>query len=116
MFPIPSCFIDSSQSMPSQHQGAPCSQEDFMEDVVAQIPSSWYLFGIFLGIGDGKLRAIEQNYPHNQLRCFCAVYSIWKEENLKPLTWEVVVKILGTETMSERALSLRLAEKYNVQV
>ena len=87
-----------------------------MEDVAVKIQASWYYFGICLGIEDGKLRAIEQSHPTEKLRCFSTVYSIWKEENLKPLTWEVVVQILKKDLIGQRGLSLSIAEKYSVQI
>ena len=77
-----------------------------MEDVAVKIPSSWYYFGICLGVKVGKLKAIEQHYPHDHLKCFSEVYSVWEEENLKPLTWEIVVRILRNEVVEQKYLSL----------
>ena len=110
------CFIDHSQSMPSQIQGTCCTQKDFLEDVGAKIPTSWYLFGICLGIEDEKLKDIGQSHPNDKLRCFSEVYSIWKKKKQEPLTWEVVVKILRRDMMGQQVLSLSLAKKYNVQM
>ena len=87
-----------------------------MEKVAAKIPPSWHNFGICLGIEDGKLRAIEQSYPTDQLKCFFKVYSTWNEEKLRPLTWEVVVEILMMKTLSQRALGLELAKEYTLHV
>ena len=87
-----------------------------MEKVAAEIPACWYDFGICLGIKDGKLKAIEQNYPSDQKRCFFKIYSIWEEEKLRPLTWEVVIEILMMKMLSQNALGLKLAAEYNVHV
>ena len=101
--------------MPSQNQHSCCTQRDFLEDVGARIPTYWYLFGICLEIEDEKLKDIGQSHPNDTLRCFSEVYSIWKKEKKEPLTWEVVVKILRRNMMSQQDLSLSLARKYNVQ-
>ena len=111
-----SCFIELTPSISSQSQGTRCTQSDFMEDVAAKISTSWYHFGICLDIEVGKLDEIEQKYPRDQLRCFSAVYSIWKNERLKPLTWEEVIQILRKNIMAQSALSLSLAEKYSVKI
>ena len=87
-----------------------------MEDVAVKISASRYHFGIYLDFEVGKLDAIEQNHRHSQRRCFAAVYSTWKAENPKPLTWETVVEILRKDLMGQKALSLSLAEKCNVQI
>ena len=92
-----------------------CTQVDFLEKVAAIIPASWYKFGACLGIEVGELKAIEQNYPTDKLRCFSEVYSIWKGDSLQPLTWEVVVRILRMKVMSETALSFELAKEYELK-
>ena len=86
-----------------------------MNEVAAKIPASWYHFGLCLQIDIGKLEAVEQSHPKDQLQCFSKVYSIWKQENVRPLTWEVVVEILQGEVMAQKVLSSTLANKYNLQ-
>ena len=72
-----------------------------MNEVAASIPASWYHFGLCLHIDIGKLEAVEQSHPKNQIKRFSKVYSIWKQENVEPLTWEVVVEILRGKVMDQ---------------
>ena len=108
-------YVDLSDSFSALSQGTYCNQADFMNEVAAKIPASWYHFGLCLHIDIGKLEAVEQSHPKDQLKCFSKVYSIWKQENVRPLTWEVVVEILQGEVMAQKVLSSTLANKYNLQ-
>ena len=85
-----------------------------MNDVAAVIPSSWFLFGLSLEIESERLKVVGADNPQDQLLCFAEVYSIWKRENCKPVTWDVVIKILESNMLQNKALARKLREKYGV--
>ena len=64
----------TDQHNKAKEEGPECHQEDFLNDVAA--PSSWYKFGLCLGIENEKLKAIEVQKHCDQLLCFVDVYSI----------------------------------------
>ena len=85
-----------------------------MNDVAAEIPCSWRMFGLCLGIDSEKLKAVEVQNNRDQLSCFADVYSIWRKEICKPVTWTVVVEILERNLLKKKNLSHQLRKKYCV--
>ena len=83
-----------------------------MNDVAAIIPSSWHIFGICLRIDNEKLKAVELQNHGDPLLCFADVYSIWRQENYRPVTWTVVIEILQKNLLKKMTLSHELRRKY----
>ena len=102
----------AAQHDSAEEEGPECCQEDFLNDVAAVIPSAWYKFGLCLGIDNEKLKAIEVQKHCDQLLCFVDVYSIWRKESCKPVTWTVVVEILKGNMLKNESLARQLKRKY----
>ena len=98
----------------AEEGGCECNLCDFANHVAAKIPSKWQIFGVGLGIDMGILEGVAaQNYSE-QVLYFAKVYSIWKRENFKPVTWNVVVGVLESNLLDERALAHGLRQKYHI--
>ena len=104
----------TAQHDSSGEESNECRQEDFMNDVLAEIPSCWHKFGLCLGIDNEKLRAVEAQNHHDQCKCFAEVYSIWKKEDRRPVTWDVVIEILEGNLVQNKALAHKLRKKHGV--
>ena len=104
----------TAQHDSAQEEGPECRQGDFLEDVAAVTPCSWRMFGLYLDIDNGKLEAVEAKNRGDQHLCFLDVYSIWKKENCKPVTWTTVVEILEKKMLANKSLVCQLRKKYGV--
>ena len=91
-----------------------CNPVDFANQVAAKIPSKWQTFGIGLGIDMEILERVAAKNYGQQVLYFAKVYSIWKSENRKPVTWAVVVEVLESNLLQERALAYELRQKYHI--
>ena len=54
-----------------------------MNEVAAQIPTKWYLFGIEIGLQKEALDVIEKNHPKDPHRCFYEVLGAWEKQVTK---------------------------------
>ena len=120
MFTILPCLCVSADTSRTnqqdsvQDEGLECHQVDFLNDAAAEIPFSWRKFGLCLGIDYEKLDAVEEDCQNDDLLCFTEVYSIWRKEQCKPVTWATVVEILEKPLLKETRLSQKLRRKYSV--
>ena len=85
-----------------------------MEDVAAVIPCSWRMFGLYLGIESEKLEAVVEKRHGDPQLCFIDVYSIWRKENCKPVTWNTVVELFEKKMLKNSNLAQELKKKYCV--
>ena len=95
-----------------EDEGHECCQVDFLNDVAAVMPSAWCRFGLCIGIDYGKLEAVGMKNHGDQLLCFAEVYSIWRKEQFKLVTWETVVEVLQKNMIKNMSLSYQLRRKY----
>ena len=87
-----------------------------MSDVAAEIPASWYEFGLCLGIEYERLKAIEESNHNNHNRCFANIYSIWKKEIDTQVTWRAVIEVLEQRILNCNRLADKLRNKYSVEL
>ena len=102
------------QNDKAEEGGCKCNQEDFLNDVAARIPSRWHIFGAGLGIDNETLKGVAVLNYSEQPSYFAEVYSIWKRENRKAVTWEVVIGVLESNLLQERALACELRKKHRI--
>lgn len=98
----------------AEEHGCECNSVDFANQVAAKMPSKWQTFGVGLGIDMGVLEGVAAKNYGEQVLYFAKVYSIWKSENRKPVTWAVVVEVLESNLVQERALAHELRQKYHI--
>ena len=91
---------------------------DFMNEVVAVIPSKWRAVGIQLGLSQGSLDGIQSNHAGKPQACqssFEEVFSEWKKQatttTYSPFTWTSVINALMTPAVGEVSLAESLQEK-----
>ena len=98
----------------AEEHGCECNPVDFANEVAAEIPSKWQTFGIGLGIDMEILERVEAKNYGQPVLYFAKVYSIWKSQNRKPVTWDVVVEVLESNLMQERELARKLRHLYHI--
>ena len=70
----------------------------------------WFTLGIFLKIDFEQLETIDNNYPGNLERCRQKMLSIWIRSG--NATWSILVNVLLSDDIKEKAVAEKIAEKY----
>ena len=80
------------------------SQFEFSELVIAKLPSMWRQFGFCLEITKSELDAIQDcgGRPSDH---FTDVFSLWKQTERRPFSWQTVVEVLESYTIGEKRLA-----------
>ena len=99
----------SDVSLPPPLDYPPLTQGKFYKMVIKEIPGKWHQFGVLLNIPSGTLDAITDRDSEH---CFLKVFSIWKNEEPRPLTWTIVVDVL--KDMREKRLARDIMDKLAV--
>ena len=82
---------------------------DLCEYVGAKIPSKWRQFGIFVGVRQEDLDAIQASESQWLRNCFIQVFDKWHNGLTSPYTWEKVAEAL--ESIGEKWLLEELHKK-----
>ena len=88
------------------------SEIELLNEVAAEIPTKWREVGIELGLRLPELDCIEVEQSKNQIRCFSAVFSRWKNQQTSDYTWVNVVKALQAKAVGEQRLAQTLKSKF----
>ena len=67
------------------------------------MPVKWKPFGIFVGVEEGDLEAIEAGRPKEQ-NGFTEVFVKWHHGLTSPYTWEKVAEALESKAVGEKVL------------
>ena len=77
------------------------------------VTAKWCKIGVQLGVDDGRLDSIKQQYadPADRMR---ETLRIWLKDHPSPPTWSKVVKALRCRTVGETVLAESLEHKYHL--
>ena len=94
--------------------GAP-KLSDLINEIASAIPAKWRDVGIQLGLSTGTLDGIQSengSKPDSCKASFEKVFTEWKQQHLKPYTWDTIIGILRTKSVGEIALAEDLCTKH----
>ena len=84
---------------------------DFSDVISAtRMVVDWFTLGIFLKIDFEQLKTIEKDYPGNLERCRQEMLSKWIRSG--SATWSILVNVLHSDDVKEKAVAEEIAKKY----
>ena len=88
----------------------PLTMRDLLRRVASRAMDKWELVGLDLGIEQHQLKTISQYHPHNAIRCYSEVFSLWQKKADPPFTWATIIDTLRSPIVEENALAQEIED------
>ena len=81
---------------------------DLLNMVASKAVDKWMMFGVQLNIDQATLQQI--SYQENPIRCYVELFTLWRQRQEPPFTWNSVIDILRTPIVDEFGLAEAIEE------
>ena len=84
-----------------------------LKELSSKVSADWEDFGLFLGLGLGRLDIIKADNPSDSQKCFREMIKVWfKQQVNPPPSWSALVKAL--DDLGQNSLAQNLRDKYQI--